>query len=540
MIGGGVTGTGVARDAAMRGLSVLLVEKDDFGQGTSGASSGMVHGGLRYLEYDWRTSQLSCQDAGFIHRLAGHLLFRVAFLIPVLDDDKVGMEKMETALEAYDRFQPLKDGKPHVRLRADEARSLEPGLTPRLRGALTMDEWGVDPFRLCFLNALSAAEAGATVWNHAKVTSFLFAGRRVVGARVRRDGAEHEVRALMTVNAAGPWNEAVAGMAGVSVRLRPAKGVHLVLDRRVTSVALTAEARDGRELLLVPHENTTLLGTTDDDFFGDLDHLEVTRDECAYITEAFERVLPGISDYRVINTTVGVRPTLYAWRRNEDDLSREYEVFDHQAREGLAGLITIAGGKLSMFRLMAQDTVDAVTRQLARAGRLAGQLPVGTTHLHGLPGVDPGLDPAAEASELAARHGVGRVAASRLVYRHGTRAAQVLASAAEGARVLVCRTEPVTEAEIRHAARHEWVRDLSDLERRTRLAHGACQGLECAGWAASILGEELGWSASQVADETERFRRAAWERKVPGLTEASWAQEELNRAAWAPGLVAGG
>src|SRR5262245_45973030 len=144
VIGGGVTGAGLARDLALRGLSVLLLDKGDWGAGTSGASSWMVHGGPRYLEFDWDTARLSCEDAGHIVRTAQHMVHRCLFLLPVLPGDRLGVERLETAMEVYDRFQPLKDSHAHFRLTGPEARRLEPGLSPEVVAAVTMEEWGVD------------------------------------------------------------------------------------------------------------------------------------------------------------------------------------------------------------------------------------------------------------------------------------------------------------------------------------------------------------------------------------------------------------
>ena len=149
VIGGGVTGAGIARDLSLRGVSVLLLEKGDWGAGTSGASSWMIHGGPRYLEFDWNTTRLSTQDAGYIVTIARNFVSRVVFLIPVLPHDKNNIERMETAMEVYDRFQPLKHAHPHRRLTAEEARQAEPGLSPDILGAVTMEEWAsIPPTRL--------------------------------------------------------------------------------------------------------------------------------------------------------------------------------------------------------------------------------------------------------------------------------------------------------------------------------------------------------------------------------------------------------
>jgi len=524
VVGAGITGAGVARDAALRGLKVCLLDQHDLGSGTTWGSSGMIHGGLRYIEYDWETTRVSCLDGGYIKRIAPHLLFPVVFLLPIYPDDPFGIEKKETALEVYDRFQPYKAGRPHVRLSAAEALALEPGLRPGLRGAVTMDEWGVDAARLVALNALGAREAGAEVRTYTEVIGVAREGTRVTGVQVRSrlTGAVETVAARVVCNAAGPWGPALAGMAGASLKLRPAKGVHLIYDRRISNCALGVEAIDGRDLLLVPHSNQTIVGTTDDDFYGDPEHLEVTDDEVEYILQAFERVLPSIRQHRIAHANAAVRPTLYEWRRYEDDLSREYEVFDHGTRDGVPGLVSIAGGKMSMFRKMAEDTVDVLLRVLG--------LPFVPTSTHTAP--LPGGESTVDVAEVAGNFGLPLPVAQRLVARHGARAEALMGDAEpEDRRALLCECEPVTRAELRHVVRTESVERLEDLYRRVRCTGGACLGMRCAWPAARLLGEEKGWNARRVAEEVHDFLDARWLQRPSVVRGATAAQEQLYRGA---------
>ncbi len=527
VIGGGVTGAGVARDLSLRGLSVLLLEKGDWGAGTSGASSWMIHGGPRYLEFDWNTTRLSTQDAGYIVTIARNLVYRVLFLIPVLPHDRNNIERMETAMEVYDRFQPLKKAHPHRRLSAEEARRAEPGLSPDVIGAVTMEEWGVDPHRLTFANVQDAAAHGARALNHTRVHGLIRDGGKVIGVRYRTaDGASSEARARVVVNATGPWSSEIGAMAGVRVALRPAKGVHIVYPHRISNFSISAESVDGRDLLMVGHGGFTLLGTTDDDFYGDLDSVDVVQDEVDYLLQGFERVFPSIRGYRAARTTAGVRPTLFKWRAYEDDLSRRYEVIDH-AREGADGLITIAGGKLSMYRLMAEETSDAVCRKL-------GHQAVSTTATQALPGNES--EPA-QPAEIAARRGVPALAVVKLQSRHGPNAEKVLEES-RGNRRVVCRCEPVTEAELIFAARHEQVRTLADAFRRTGVTAGPCSGASCVLRAAEVIGRELGWSASQRFEAARDFIRGSWLGRAPVLGHMGWAQEELAQGAFG-GLMRG-
>ena len=519
VIGGGVTGAGIARDLALRGLSVLLLEKGDWGAGTSGASSWMIHGGPRYLEFDWDTTRRSCEDAGHIVTIARHMVYRAVFLIPVLPHDRNNIERMETAMEVYDRFQPLKKAHPHRRLTAAEALQVEPGLTPDLIGAVTMEEWGVDPHRLVYANVEDAVAHGARALNHTRVTDLIRDGGKVIGVRYRgADGATAEARARVVVNATGPWSPEIGAMAGAAVQLRPAKGIHIVYPHRISNFAISSESIDGRDLLMVSHAGFTLLGTTDDDFYGDLDSVDVLADEVDYLLQGFERVFPAIRSYRPVRTTAGVRPTLFKWRRYEDELSRRYEVVDHEA-EGVDGFVTIAGGKLSMYRLMAEETSDAVCRKL-------GHQALCTTATKPLPGSESEMEPAAE---LARRCGIPALAAIKLQSRHGSRTQRVFDGTAT--RRVLCRCEPITEAELVYATRHEQVRGLTDAFRRVGVAAGPCVGASCVMRASEVIGRELGWSAAQRFDAAREFMHDSWLGRAPVLGHAGWAQEELAQGA---------
>ncbi|MBN2054312.1 FAD-dependent oxidoreductase [bacterium] len=523
VIGGGVTGSGAARDLAMRGLRVALIEKRDFGGGTTGASSGMIHGGLRYLTYDVRTTRLSCQDSGYIQKIAPHCIFRIPFLFPVLEGgpvNRIFMELVESLFKAYDRYQPLKGGREHVRLSRDEALRIEPGLTPGIIGAVSMDEWGIDTFRLACMNAVSAAGHGAEVFNHATVTGLLRSGAAVTGVKVKIAGDARELRGRVVLNAAGPWAMAVAGLAGLKVALRPAKGVHLIFDRRLVNCAVIITAIDGRSLFLQPHGDVSLLGTTDDDYYGDLDDVPVTGDEVEYLLQAAERVYPSIRRARIIRAMAGVRPTLFQWGPNEDKLYREHAIHDHEQESGIAGFVTIAGGKLASYRVMAEEVSDLVCRKL---GVSAGC----RTHLEPLPGGEERLDP----EELAAEYGVPRYITRALVFRHGAGAREIAASLGTGStgRNVICACEGIIEAELRYSIRHEWARSLDDLRRRTRLGMGACQGAGCAFKAAMVLGEELHLSPSSVRAEWDAFLQARWKGKRPILMYGQLAQESMAR-----------
>jgi len=512
VVGGGINGCGIARDAAMRGLDVALFEKNDFSTGATWASSGLIHGGLRYLSNDPRVTKKSSYDSGHIQQIAPHLLFRVPFLFPVRGDslqNRMLLELVEIYFDTYDRWAHLKGGAPHTRMTREQALEVEPGLPDDVIGAVTTDEWGIDSSRLNVINAIDAAEHGADIYTYREVTDFLFddgsggarGSMRGVRVRDRIRGGSEEIRGRIVFNATGAWAERFANRAGAeSCRIRPGKGIHLVLAGRVTNYSLITNAIDGRQIFVAPHQNVTYVGTTDDDYWGNLDDIPILEDEVKYLLDGVRRVFPSIDDHRIIDTTVGCRPTLYEDGEYESELSRTHAIFDH-ADEGIPNFMSMGGGKLAAYRLMSEEAVDAICDRL-------GVDAVSETHEKPLPGGrDHDLEP--QAFEEA---GLDPYAAQRILYRHGSRAEHVLEMLRdhpEWAR-FVDPSEPVTEAELRYAIRHELVRTLDDCRRRVRLACGMDGGWHSTWRAAQIFCDEKGLAAADVPDVALSLQRSRW------------------------------
>lgn len=526
VIGGGVNGVGVARDASMRGLSVALFERNDLAFGASGNSSGMIHGGLRYLTHDPQVTESSCRDSGHIQSIAPHLLFRIPFLVPVESRRyaKILFELMDGFFEAYDGYQPLKHGKSHARLTADEVRKLEPGIAGELVGGMTFDEWGIDGARLCTENAVDAIERGAKVFTGCTVERI---ERRddtgeVTGVayRDRTTGELGRMKTSVVVNATGAWapiTAALGGLAPARARVRPGKGIHIVFDRRLTNYAIMARTIDGRQVFVEPWENMTVVGTTDDDYYGDLDDVRSTSEEVRYLMQGVARVFPQIRAARAIGTYAGVRPTLYAFGPTEDALSRDHAILDH-TRDGAPGLYSMVGGKLASYRLFAEEMTDVLTARFGLGVPCA-------THTSPLPGGDAVCD----SIQLASRLAIDAVAARRLVYRHGSRAERIALRIQKRPReaVTVCPCEPVLEAEVRYAVKHELARTVADVARRTRLGLGACGGMRCAARCGQIVAEEQGLPPREGLRQASAFllRQAAM--RAPALGPEQARQEAL-------------
>jgi glycerol-3-phosphate dehydrogenase len=535
VIGGGVNGVGVLRDATLRGLSVSLFERNDLAFGASGNSSGMIHGGPRYLSYDPDVTYSSCLDSGHIQRVAPHLLFRIPFLMPVFERAGIAAKATLAAYDGfftlYDKYQPLKAGKPHARLSAEDVATLEPGLVAS-HGGVSFDEWGIDGARLCVANARDALERGAEVRVHTTVTEVL---RRedgsVYGVRYRnlRTGESGVRTSRLVVNATGAWAPLTASLSGLSpqaARLRPGKGIHVFLDRRVTNYAIVAKAIDGRQVFLMPWQNLSVLGTTDDDYYGDLDDVRATGDEVRYLFQAVERVFPSIRESRAIGTWGGVRPTLFGWGMNEDRLSREHEILDH-AKDGADGLYSMVGGKLASYRLFSEEMTDVIARRLGRGAPCQ-------SHTLALPGGDEAVDP----MRLVLEGGMEAVTATRLEYRHGSRSLRVLQRMKQNPReaAVVCPCEPVTVAEVRYVVEQELAVDVEDVSRRTRLGLGACGGMRCAVRCGRIVADATGKSPAEGFSMALRFLQSAASRRAAAIGAEQARSEALGLASLRAGL----
>jgi glycerol-3-phosphate dehydrogenase len=303
--------------------------------------------------------------------------------------------------------------------------------------------------------------------------------------------------------------------------VRPGKGIHVVLDRRLANYGILSEAIDGRQIFVYPWQNVTLLGTTDDDYYGDLDEVRATSEEVRYLVQGVARMLPSVRAARAIGTYAGVRSTLYAYGPTEDALSREHQIVDHTA-DGAPGIYSMIGGKLASYRLFAQEVADRV------AHREFGLRAPCTTHLRALPGGERIPDAVA----LADRHGVTPVAARRLVYRQGSRADRVLERTAARAteRHVICPCEPVLEAEVRYVIAEEMACTVDDVARRTRLGLGACGGMRCAARCAQILVEERALPPGDGRALAVRFLVRQAQARLPALGPLQARQEALTFA----------
>ena len=508
--GGGITGAGVARDAAMRGLRTALVEKDDFASGTSSRSSRLVHGGVRYLEHgDLRLVFEASHERRVLRRLAPHLVRPLAFTWPVYAGARIARWKLAAGLTLYDLLATFRNVARHERLSASGVLLREPRLLrDRLQGGARYWDALTDDARLTLATLRSAIDAGATVVNHARVTAFMRDGSRVAGARVLDvlDGGEVQVRARAVVNATGPWSDDTERLAGATSAsaVHGSKGVHILVPRaRVgNEAALTLlTPQDGRVFFVLPAGVFAIIGTTDTFEAVSPDEVRASTSDVSYLLEAANHFFPSaqLSADDVITAWAGLRP-LVASDAHADDpgsVSRE-----HAVTERVPGLVRVTGGKLTTYRVMARDVVDAVQRSLgARITR---------SRTADMPLAGGGLaDPLKAVGAATTLIGDAAVAA-RLVHAHGDRWRSVWALAERDA-ALAERIEPSRPyvlAELRWAVEHELAFTLADLLiRRIPLAFELRDhGRAAARSVAPLVGEWLGWDASQLGAELGRYR----------------------------------
>jgi glycerol-3-phosphate dehydrogenase len=513
IIGGGITGAGIARDAAQRGLAVALLEKGDFACGTSSKSSRMAHGGLRYLaQRHVHLVRESLVERGVLLRLAPHLVHPMPYLLPVYEGGANTRLVLRVGLTAYDLLAGRRRLQRHRGLSREALERTEPTVrTDGLQGGFRYFDCLVNDARLTLAIVRSAARDHAAVASYTEATDVLSEGGRVTGVHFtdRLSGATGTLRAHVVVAAAGPWTDQVRALAGAQRILRPTKGIHVVVghDRLPLSNAV-AFAFGDRMMFAAPHGDYTYIGTTDTDYPGDPGQVRAETDDVAYSIEAANSAFTvGLSPDDVLSTWAGVRPLVYE-EGTPSDVGRDYEI-----QVGPEGFMTIAGGKLTTYRAMAEDLVDTVVRQEAR--RLGGARPPCRTASTTLPGGD--LDRferyrQAAAAALEESWGLSRQAALHLPDTYGTEYLKVLAYARHSPDLLqpLAPDVPVLAAEAIYAVEEEMALTLEDfMARRTDLMLFEPQhGLEAAGRAADLMGEALGWDRHQRNEEMERYRQA--------------------------------
>ncbi len=508
VIGGGATGVGVARDCSMRGLSVLLVERHDLATGATGRNHGLLHSGARYAVTDQESARECIEENMILRRIARPYVEQHDGLFITLPEDDLAYQArfVEACQKAGIRADVLSP---------EEAKRLEPSVNPALIGAVRVPDGSIDPFRLTMANALDAYRHGAQILTHTELMSFVKENGRVLGVRVKshRTGEEREYRARVTVNAAGIWGTLIAQKAGVTVNMFPAKGSLLIFGHRVNNMVINRCRKPANADILVPGDAITVLGTTSDRVpIETMDDMKVTQQEVETLLSEGMQLVPSLASTRILRAYSGVRPLV----ASDDDpsgrsISRGIVCLDHETRDGLAGFITITGGKLMTYRAMAEQATDMVCRKL-------GVDKPCLTAVTPLPGAEESKVELPEKQIFAFMARLGR---------HGSLAGNI-ASDDEIDNSLVCECEEVTVGEVKHALNSRTVESIDQLRRRTRVGMGTCQGQLCTLRAACLVSHLLDRTPKDTVGDVAAFINERWRGMYPVAWGATLSEAQLT------------
>ena len=521
IIGGGATGAGIARDCSLRGIKALLLERSDISTGATGRNHGLLHSGARYAVTDHESAVECIRENMILRRIAAHCVEETDGLFITLPED--GLDYQARFVEACRKAGIRADV-----LDPEEARRLEPAANPSLIGAVRVPDGAVDPFRLTSSNILDATAHGAEIRTYTEVRELIREQDRIVGVKAYdyRTHAEVEFRAQVVVNAGGIWGHGIAAKAGITVNMLPAKGALLIFGHRVNRMVLNRCRKPADADILVPGDTISLIGTTSSKIpYDQIDNMIITPDEVDLLLREGEKLSPLLARTRILRAYAGVRPLV----ASDDDpsgrtVSRGIVLLDHATRDGMEGFITITGGKLMTYRLMAEWATDLICKKIGNDGKCrTAEIP--------LPG-------STESREEVDRKTRNKPIAQRRssIARHGA-----LATRIDGTdsikNSLVCECEEVSIGEVEYALENLSVNNLVDLRRRTRVGMGTCQGELCACRAAGLMGRKDPVCARKAKADLVSFLNERWK----GMAPIAWGDtlRESEYTTWVYESVCG-
>lgn len=514
VIGGGATGAGTARDCAMRGLKTVLVERLDFTAGATGRNHGLLHSGARYARTDPESAAECIRENMILRRIARHCVDDTGGLFVTLPEDSLDYQNAFVA-------DCRKAGIEAEVLEPEKAVSMEPAVNPAIIGAVKVPDGAIDPFRLTTANVLDARLHGADIITYHEVTGFVKDGDRITGVRLKShvNGEESVIYGRVTVNACGIWGHHVAELAGVKVDMYPAKGALLIFGHRVNNMVINRCRKPADADILVPGDTICVIGTTSTRIpFDDIDKMEVTPGEVDLLLREGIKLSPKLATTRILRAYAGVRPLV----ADDSDptgrsISRGIVCLDHAKRDGIDGFITITGGKLMTYRLMAEEATDLVCR------KLGVDRPCETAVMP-LPGSE-----ADHKDEKRRQHIIELSTEQKAAEgRHGSWTGRI-ESKSDADDALVCECEQVSVAEVNYAIEELHVHNLINLRRRTRLGMGTCQGALCACRGAGLL-ERHDKCTKRSLDDLAAFMDERWH----GMFPVCWGETlcEVQFSSW--------
>lgn len=476
VIGGGATGMGVVRDAAMRGFGSVLVERSDLAEGTTGRFHGLLHSGGRYVIKDPRSARECMAENLILRKTLADCIEDCGglFVVTPWDDPDYADNFVQGCRDA---------GIPVEEHEVGDVLRREPRLNPEISRAFWVPDAAIDAWKTMWAHARSAMDHGARVLPYHRVTSMLRDNGRVTGALVENgSGEEITIRAEVTVNATGAWAGKIASLAGIEgVEILAGRGIMIAMNHRLVNTVVNRCAMPGDGDILVPIRTVSVIGTTDERT-PDPDQLDIPPSEIDEMLDSGERLVPGFREARALRVWAGVRPLftdLKAGVAETRDVTRSHTLLDHRERDGVEGFLTITGGKVTTFRLMAEETVDAVCEHLGTEREC-------TTHLEPLPD-----------SEGATHYWLGSRVTERERDLHDDQ--------------LICECELVQRSTIERAVARRPTGNIDDLRRALRVAMGPCQGGFCIYRIAGLLNDvsdvdRPGANAAVLAFLQERWK----------------------------------
>lgn len=514
IIGGGATGAGTARDCALRGLKTILAERLDFTAGATGRNHGLLHSGARYAHTDPESASECIKENIILKRIARHCVEETGGLFVTLPEDDLNYQ------DAFvnDCF---KAGIHVDVLDPKEAVKIEPAVNPDIIGAVKVPDGSIDPFRLTTANVLDARMHGADIITYHEVIGFEKSGNSITGVRLRNhhNGEETVIHGKVTINAAGIWGHHIAKLAGVNINMYPAKGALLIFGHRVNNMVVNRCRKPGDADILVPADTISIIGTTSTRIpFDEIDHMEVTPEEVDLLLCEGEKLSPALAYTRVLRAYAGVRPLV----ADDSDptgrsISRGIVCLDHAKRDGLEGFITITGGKLITYRLMAEEATNLACKKLNI------DKPCETAEIP-LPGSEPDSKDEERRAHIIELSTEQKAAEGR----HGSWTGKI-ESRSDSDDALVCECEQVSVAEVNYAINELHVHNLINLRRRTRLGMGTCQGELCACRGAGLLDKHDNCSDRSLKDLAS-FMEERWH----GMYPVCWGETlcEVQFTSW--------
>lgn len=502
IIGGGATGAGIARDCSLRGLKALLLERSDISTGATGRNHGLLHSGARYAVTDHESAVECIKENMILRKIAAHCVEETDGLFISLPED--GLEYQATFVNACR----------NAGIRAEiidpkEALRIEPAANPALIGAVRVPDGAIDPFRLTSSNILDAKAHGAEIHTYTEVTELIREQDRITGVKAfdYRTRSEVSYYAQVVINAGGIWGHGIAAKVGITINMLPAKGALLIFGHRVNNHVLNRCRKPADADILVPGDTISLIGTTSSKVpFSEIDNMTVTPEEVDILLREGEKLSPRLAYTRILRAYAGVRPLV----ASDDDpsgrtVSRGIVLLDHATRDGMEGFITITGGKLMTYRLMAEWATDLACRKIG----VSEKCRTATTPLPGSNESRKEVDKKTRNIPLAQRRS--------LIARHGDLATKI-DDKNHFKNSLVCECEEVSTGEVEYALENLAVNNLIDLRRRTRVGMGTCQGELCACRAAGIMGKRSPVCAKKAKADLAAFLNERWK----GMEPIAW------------------